>query len=90
VSKPKIDPKQKALAKIAGLNFADVTTFFAGKAGERDKKIAAMVKTRDEDFENDFPIVSEGDDNGAYVLGWRWVSFCGIAGFDKFPEDHGV
>lgn len=75
--------KQKALAKIDGLTFADVFHFFDRRATKRDRAIAEMVETEDEEFECDGAIVSEGKDNGAYVLGWRWVSFSGVSGFDK-------
>jgi hypothetical protein len=78
--------KQKALAAIGGLTFADCLAFFDSKATDRDKQIAALVETEDEGFECDNAIVSEGGDNGAYVLGWRWASFSGTE-FDKEPED---
>ncbi len=76
VAKKKPDPKQKALAKIKGLTIGDCTTFLDSIASDRDKAIAEMVELDDNgEFECDNYIVSEGDDNGAYVMGWRWVSF---------------
>lgn len=83
----KIDPKQAALAAIEGLTIGDVHQFFNERATPHEKQIADMVETSDEDFECDDYIVSEGDDNGAYVMGWRWVSFCGVEGFDKDEEE---
>lgn len=35
---------------------------------------------------DDSAIVSEGDDNGAYVTGWKWISFEGMA-LDKELTD---
>lgn len=75
-----IDPKQVALAGIPGLEIGDVLKFFYDRASERDKKIADMADVGDDgEFEIDGAIVSEGDDNGAYVLGWSWASFAGTA-----------
>ncbi|BBB99707.1 hypothetical protein [Bradyrhizobium elkanii] len=74
------DPKQLALAAIPGLEIGDVLKFFYDRASERDKKIADMADVGDDgEFEIDGAIVSEGDDNGAYVLGWSWASFAGTA-----------
>jgi hypothetical protein len=81
-----MDDKLLQLALIKGLTFADCLTFFDSKATDRDKKIAGMVGWEDEKFECDNNIVSEGDDNGAYVLGWRWVSFHGTE-LDKESDD---
>ncbi len=67
--------KRSALAAIDGLTLADCIKFFDRRATKRDKEIASLVDTKDEEFECDNSIISEGDDNGAYVLGWRWVSF---------------
>ncbi len=67
---------QEALAAIEGLTFADCTNFFYEKATERDKQIAGMVEC-DDDFACDGAIISEGDDNGAFVMCWQWVSFAG-------------
>lgn len=78
--------KQAALAAIEGLELSDCIQFFDAKATERDKKIVALVETGDEDFEVDNNIVSEGEDNGAYVMGWRWASFSGTE-FDKEADD---
>jgi hypothetical protein len=79
------DAKQKALAAIEGLEIGDVLNFFYAKADARDKAIAEMVEASDE-LEIDGAIISEGDDNGAFVLAWTWVDFNGTA-FDKEAED---
>jgi hypothetical protein len=80
------NPKHEALAAIEGLTFADCSTFFDAKATDREKAIADMCDAGDEEFEVDGAITSEGDDNGAYVMGWRWVSFEGTP-LDKNTED---
>lgn len=80
-----MDAKQAALAAIEGLEIGDVLTFFYAKADPRDHAIAEMVETSDE-LEVDGAIISEGDDNGAFVLAWTWVDFNGT-GFDKEAED---
>jgi hypothetical protein len=81
VSEDGLDPKQEALAKIEGLTISDVLRFFYDRATPRDKEIAAMVDTDDE-LETDGAILSEGEDNGAFVLTWSWVDFDGTK-FDK-------
>lgn len=81
-----LSKKDKALAAIDGLTLSDVLGYFGRRARKRDKKIAAMVETDDLDFECDLPLISEGDDNGAYVMGWRWVDFGGTD-LDKGTED---
>jgi hypothetical protein len=80
------EEKQAALAAIEGLTFGDALLFFNNKATDREKDIAELAEWRDETFERDDHIISEGDDNGAYVLGWRWVSFAGTE-FDKGNDD---
>ncbi len=84
--KTKAQIRQDKLAAIKDLTIGDVLKFFGDRATERDKQIADLVETGDEDFEVDESIVSEGDDNGAYVLGWRWASFYGTD-FDKDVEN---
>lgn len=79
------DPKQQALAAIEGLEISDVLKFFYDKASDRDRAIAELVETNDE-LEVDGAILSEGDDNGTFVLAWTWVSFSGTP-FDKDAED---
>lgn len=74
--------KQEALAAIDGLTFADCTNFFNERASERDKQIqelgcSSRAIDNDGRTENDHAIISEGDDNGAYLLTWTWVSFEG-------------
>jgi hypothetical protein len=71
------NPKHTQLEAIEGLTLSDCLFFFDSKATERDKQVAALVETRDERFEVDNALISEGDGNGAYVLGWRWVTFAG-------------
>lgn len=72
----KPDPKQLALAKIKDLTIGDVIKFFDSRATPRDKQVAELVDTSDE-LELDGAVISEGDDNGAFVLSWSWVSFDG-------------
>jgi hypothetical protein len=79
------NPRHAALAQIADLTLSDCLGFF----DERDERAVAIVDmcdVEDEGFEIDTNHTSEGDDNGAYVLGWRWVSFYGTA-FDKDKEE---
>lgn len=61
-----------------------------GERSERDRKIVDMAHDEchvDGETEvDDDAIVSEGDDNGAYVQAWVWVSFAGTP-FDKDAED---
>lgn len=83
----KPDEKQAALAAIPGLTFADVVEFFGERASDRDKQIAGMVEQHDETCEVDYPIVSEGNDNGAYVMCWTWVSFFGTDLDKRTPEE---
>lgn len=47
----------------------------------REDQIIALAKEKHEkegaiEFDED-AVVSEGDDNGAYVTGWIWVDFAG-------------
>lgn len=56
---------------------------------DRDKQIVALAREqheRDGEIEFDDPvIVSEGEDNGAYVQAWIWVDFSGTP-LDKSEE----
>jgi len=85
------------LAKIEGLKFADCVRFFADRDGdehksntpderERHLSIVQMAKDeyhRDGEIEvDDTTVLSEGEDNGAYVCAWVWVGFAGTA-YDK-------
>ena len=79
------DPKQDALAAIEGLTLGDVLRSFYDRADDREKAIADMCDYMDLDFEVDGAIISEGDDNGAYVMGWHWVDFHGTK-FDKYDD----
>jgi len=59
---------------------------------ERDEKIveiaASMRYVRGGEVEivDGEPVISEGDDNGAYVLGWVWADFAGTE-LDKEAEN---
>lgn len=75
----------EALDEIEGLTQADMFRYFYAKADERAKEIAAMVQTNDE-LEVDGPMISESDDNGAWVNAWVWVDFSGTK-LDKNEED---
>lgn len=82
-----MDKKMKAaLAAIEGLTLADCLNFFDEEEDERAKKIVDLCEVDDEGFEIDTYHTSEGEDNGAYVLGWRWVSFSGTE-FDKEKDE---
>ena len=82
MAKKKPDSKQVALAKIKDLTIGDAETFFDSRASARDKQIAEMVATDDE-LECTGAVVSEGDENGAFVMTWTWVDFSGTA-LDKY------
>lgn len=65
-----------------GMTFGDAVSAFAERNTQRDLKIIELARSEYEsegECELDDPgcIVSEGDDNGAYVLAWMWVSFDG-------------
>jgi len=72
------------LARIEGLTFSDCLRFFDDQASERDQAVAALAPTREGEVEVDHAIISEGDDNGAYVLAWVWADFADTP-FDKEP-----
>lgn len=81
--------QQVELAAIAGLTLADCLTFFDRKATPEEREKAALVDTTEGRFEVDNALISEsddnnGDNNGCYVLGWRWVDFIDTK-FDKYP-----
>lgn len=70
--------KQAALSEIEGLTFRNCVEFFAEK---RSAESIAYVKQarnemhRDGEVEiDDCAFVSLGDDDGAYVMAWVWVS----------------
>jgi hypothetical protein len=66
-------PRQKALAAIEGLTLYDCLNFFDESEDQRANDIVQLGHTGD--FEIDTYHTSEGEDNGAYVLGWMWFSF---------------
>jgi hypothetical protein len=78
--------KLRALAKIKGLNFSDCVQFFGEKTG-RERRTAAIARSRLSDEGqleiDDTTVISEGEDNGSYVMAWVWVDFTGVAGLDK-------
>jgi hypothetical protein len=80
--------KRAALSAIKGLTFADCVRFFAGRS-DRERHIVRLARERmmqDGELELDEPgIVSEGADNGAYVMAWVWLDFAGEPGLDKKP-----
>lgn len=77
-----MNEKWKLLAAIPGLTVADCILYFDSQATEEEREMAELVETEDESFERDNFIISDGGDNGCYVLGWRWASFSGTK-FDK-------
>lgn len=64
-----------------GLSFGDVLDAFAVRQREREpdlmpyaEAVESVLSHADGDFSTDAtPIVSKGDEDGAYVLVWRWV-----------------
>jgi len=76
----------KALARIKGLSFADCVRFF-GERNARERRIVELARTRlvhDGELEiDDVAVISEGLDNGSYVMAWAWVDFAGVPGLDK-------
>jgi hypothetical protein len=81
---------QERLAAIDGLTFSDCVVFFASQRTERELKIIEWAQEHDKEGElevDDSSILSEGDDNGTYVLAWQWVDFSGTP-FDKEREDY--
>jgi len=77
---------QKALAAIKGLTLADCLQFFNEAKDPRAQAIYELCDVEDEGFEIDTVHTSEGEDNGAYMLGWRWVPFSDTA-LDKETEE---
>jgi hypothetical protein len=75
--------KQNALAAIEGLTLYDCLNFFDESSDQRANDIVELCDTDDfatdtyHTFEIDTYHTSEGEDNGAYVLGWLWISFEG-------------
>lgn len=80
--------KAAALAAITDLNFGDVTRFFA----EKNEEPFAVGLARDQwekegEIEiDDYAIVSNGSDNGAYVMAWVWVDYADTE-YDKDLKD---
>ena len=58
-----------------GLEFSAIVPLFAESAEDCPYVRAAQEKDSEGRFEIDEPaVVSKGDDDGAYVMGWMWVS----------------
>ena len=58
-----------------GLDFSAIVSLFAEKAEDSPYVAAAQQMASEGKFEVDEPaVVSKGDDDGAYVMGWMWVS----------------
>jgi len=77
-------PKSPAdrLAAIDGLTVANCLNFFGEKATDREREIAAAChrehgREGELEFDPTNVLLSEADDNGAYVLAWRWFDFAG-------------
>jgi hypothetical protein len=87
MAKAKPDKTQEALAAIHGLEFSDCIRFFDALATKEEREKAELVDAdNDGDVERDNHIISEGKDNGCYVLVWRWASFAGTK-FDKEEDE---
>jgi hypothetical protein len=72
-----------------GLDFSAIVPMFAELAQHSPYVAAAQRMAKDGEIEVDNPaVVSKGDDDGAYVMAWMWVSNR-QAGFDieYEPED---
>lgn len=82
--------KHKALGAVRGLTFADCVRFF-GERTAREQRIAQLARARlkrEGELEiDDVTVVSEGEDNGAYVMAWVWLDFSGAPGFSKEPVE---
>lgn len=82
----RVADRRRALKAIKGLTFADCVGFF-GEATNRELRIAQLARqllNREGELEvDDRAVVSEGDDNGAYVMAWVYLDFSGLAGLDK-------
>lgn len=72
-----------------GLDFSAIVPMFAELAQHSPYVAAARDMAKDGEIEVDDPaVVSKGDDDGAYVMSWMWVSNH-AAGIDieNEPED---
>jgi hypothetical protein len=81
--------KLRALERIKGLNFSDCIKFF-GERNKREKRVGALARarlSREGELEiDDMTVISEGDDNGSYVMAWVWLEYKGVLGLDKEAE----
>ena len=84
--------KQEALMAVKGLTFADCVEFF-GERNDRERRIAELARerlTQEGELEIDEPtVLSEGDDNGTYIMAWAWVDFAEVPELDKVAGDGG-
>jgi hypothetical protein len=69
-----IDTLINNLTYSKGLTFGEVVNLF-GESSDNPYVAAALDKQKDGEIEvNDPAVVSPGDDPGAYVMAWIWVS----------------
>lgn len=69
-----------------GVNVTVGDTTFDHERDEQIREMASDEYHRDGELEiDDGAIISEGDDNGAYVMAWRWVDF-GDTALDKYGD----
>ena len=73
----------------AGLNFSAIVPMFGVQAQHDPYVAAAQGMAREGKIEVDEPaVVSKGDDDGAYVMSWMWVSNSAAGLGSKYePED---
>lgn len=65
-----------SLMKRYNLTFSDIAAWEGKQHAETEKALIADARTYHRDGELEFddnPVVSRGDDPGAYVMCWRWV-----------------
>ncbi len=94
-SQAEISFLRKTLGPLSGGTGGAVLKKFSDRAdsADRDAKIRFIANDggteatlRDGELElDDNAVISEGEDNGAYVMAWIWVDFAGTE-FDKDPE----
>lgn len=66
----------RAFFEQEGIDFDDCVRAFGEGEGNNPYVRAVMGMAEEGDLEfDDVTVVSEGGDHGAYVLGWKWVSF---------------
>lgn len=83
--------KASVAERLDGLTLSECLTHFQEQATDRDKAIASIAEldhAEEGEIEFDGALVSEGDDNGAYVLAWVWADFHETA-LDKGDDEEG-